>query len=87
MPLSLREIQKMLDVVRETQAVEIDCDACLLQLGEFTELHLVGKAVPEGLRALEQHLAICDECREEYESLSQALRELDAQGSTPASDM
>ncbi len=74
MSLSRPELQKMLDVVRATQLVEIDCDVCLMQVGEFAELNLVGKPIPEGLRAIEQHLSICDECREEYEMLCLALR-------------
>lgn len=86
MSLSHHELKKMLQVVRNTQAVEIDCDVCLMQLGEFTELHLVGKPVPAGLQAIEQHLSICDECREEYESLRQALRELETHQKTPSQD-
>ena len=74
MSLSRPELQKMLDVVRATQPVEIDCDMCLMQVGEFAELHLVGKPIPEGLKAIEQHLLICDECREEYEMLCMAIR-------------
>ena len=74
MSLSRPELQKMLDVVRATQLVEIDCDVCLMQVGEFAELNLVGKPIPEGLKAIEQHLSICDECREEYEMLCVALR-------------
>lgn len=74
MSLSRPELQKMLDVVRATQTVEIDCDVCLMQVGEFAELNLVGKPIPEGLKAIEQHLSICDECREEYEMLCVALR-------------
>ena len=73
MLLSRLELQKMLDVVRATQPVEIDCDVCLMQVGEFAELNLVGKALPEGLKAIEQHLSICDECREEFELLRLAL--------------
>ena len=73
MSLSRPELQKMLDVVRATQPDEIDCDVCLMQVGEFAELNLVGKPIPEGLRAIEQHLSICDECREEYEMLCAAL--------------
>lgn len=76
MSLTPEEIQKMLDVLRATEAVEIDCDVCLGQVGEFAELHLVGKPVPEGLRAIEQHLAICNECREEFEVLCRALKGL-----------
>ena len=74
MSLSRPELQKMLDVVRATQPVEIDCDECLMQVGEFAEMNLIGKPVPEGLKAIEQHLSICDECREEYEMLCVALR-------------
>ena len=74
MSLSRPELQKMLDVVRATQPVEIDCDTCLMQVGEFAENHLVGKPIPEGLKAIEQHLSICDECREEYELLCLALQ-------------
>jgi len=76
MPLAPHEIQKMLDVVRATETVEIDCDACLLHVAEFAELHLLGRPVPEALKVVEQHLLICDECREEYEILGQALLEL-----------
>ena len=74
MSLSRPELQKMLDVVRATQSVEIDCDVCLMRVGEFAELNLVGKPIHDGLKAIEQHLAICDECREEYELLCVALR-------------
>lgn len=74
MSLSHLEIQKLLAVVRATQPAEIDCDVCLMQVGEFAERHLVGKPIPEGLKAIEQHLSICDECREEYELLCLALR-------------
>jgi len=57
-----------------------------MQVSEFTEVHLVGKPVPEGLQAIEQHLAICDECREEYESLGRALRELDSHRPSASQD-
>jgi hypothetical protein len=74
MPLTADEIQKLLDVVRATQAVEIDCDDCLLQVGEFAETYLLGKPVAEGLNAVERHLSICNECREEFEALCQAIK-------------
>ena len=83
MSLSRPELQKMLDVVRATQPVEIDCDVCLVRVGEFAERNLVGKPIPEGLRAVEQHLSICDECREEYEMLCVALRSEEASRETP----
>ena len=84
MPLTPDEIRKLLDVVRATQAVEIDCDDCLLQVGEFAEAYLIGKPVPEGLKAVEQHLSICNECREEFEALCQAIKGLVSGGDVTA---
>ena len=83
MPLSSAELRKMLDVVLATQAVEIDCDACLMDVGGFAESHLLDRPIPDGLRAVEQHLSICDECREEYELLRGLLRDRQAHRGSP----
>ena len=77
MPVTGEEIQLILNVVRDTQAVEIDCDVCLMQVGEFAEHRLAGKPVAEGLKAIEQHLLICPECREEFEALCEAMNALE----------
>ncbi len=77
MPVSSEEIQRMLDLVRDTQAVEIDCDHCLMQVGEFAEYRLAGKPLADGLKAVEGHLLICAECREEFEALCQAINALE----------
>jgi hypothetical protein len=74
MSLSKSEIQKLLDVVRSTRPLEIDCDVCLIEVGEFAELHVAGRSVPEALKAVEQHLMICDECRQEFELLCLTLQ-------------
>ena len=76
MSMTGEEIQRLLDVVRDTQAVEIDCDVCLMQVGEFAEDRLAGKPLAAGLKAIEQHLLICPECREEFEALCQAINAL-----------
>jgi RNA polymerase sigma factor (sigma-70 family) len=41
---------------------------------ELTEHSLKGKSVPEGLQAIEHHLAICGECQDEYRALLTALQ-------------
>ena len=79
MPMTNEEIHLLLGVVRDTQAVEIDCDGCLIQVGAFAESRLAGKPVTEGLKAVEQHLSICAECREEFEALSLAMNALNGQ--------
>lgn len=74
MPLNERELLQLLDIVRNTQAAEIDCDECLMRVSEFAESQLAGKPVSETLAAVEQHLAICVECREEFDALRRAIQ-------------
>ena len=76
MTLSEHEVDGLLRLVGLTKDDEIDCDQCLSQVAEFAEHALAGRSMPEGLRAVEHHLAICAECREEYEALKEALRHM-----------
>jgi len=76
MPLSKKEIEELIRIVGLTKDDEINCDQCLSFVAEFAEHKLAGKSVPEGLKAVEQHLSICVECRDEYEALEKALREI-----------
>ncbi len=77
MPLSREEIEGLLRLVGLTAEDEINCEACLALVAEFAERALAGRSVPEGLKVVEQHLAVCAECREEYEALKKAIEGLD----------
>ena len=86
MPLSKNEIDDLMRVVGLTKDDEIDCERCLAVVAEFAERQLAGKSISAGLQAVEQHLSICDECREEYEALLKTLDTLDADTDTTNSD-
>ena len=73
MPLSKKEIDDLMRVVGLTRDEEIDCERCLQVVAEFAELQLAGKSISEGLQAVEHHLSICPECRDEYEALLRSL--------------
>lgn len=73
MPMSKRELQELMRLVGLTQDVEINCEQCLALVAEFAEQELAGKTLHESLKAVEHHLSICAECREEYEALRRAL--------------
>jgi len=73
MSLSKSETEKLLRLLGLTKPREIDCDNCLSQVAEFAEQQLCGKPVREGLRSVAQHLAVCTECREEFDALLFAL--------------
>jgi len=77
MALTEKEIRKLLRLVRLTRDEEIGCNQCLRRAAEFAERALEGKTVSEGLEAVEHHLRVCQDCREEYELLRKALESLD----------
>ena len=76
MAISQEELETLMRLIGHTGRHEINCDECLMKVSEFAKHELQQKLIPDVLRAVEQHLAICGECREEYALLRQALREL-----------
>ena len=77
MTLSKKEIEGLMRLVGLTKDEEINCEQCLSLVAEFAEQKLAGKSVSEGLQAVEHHLNVCPECREEYEALQQVLKGMD----------
>ena len=77
MPLSKQEVDGLMRVVSRAQDDEINCEQCLAAVAEFAEQQLAGNSIAAGLRAVEHHLSICDECREEYQVLLKSLDTLE----------
>ena len=77
MPLSKKEIDALMRLIGLTQEDEINCEQCLSLVAEFAEQKLAGKSVLDGLKAVEHHLSVCAECREEYETLQRAMRDME----------
>ena len=75
MALTRREIEALIKVVAATKAEEPTCDDCLRDLAEFAERALEGRSITESLTSIERHLAMCTECREEYEALLAAIQD------------
>jgi uncharacterized protein with PIN domain len=75
MKLSTLQLAELIKVVALTRPDEVSCERCLQDLAEFSESTLAGKTVGESLQVIESHLAICAECREEYEALLRALED------------
>ena len=77
MPLSKEEVDGLLRMIWLTEDTEINCEQCLCLVAEFAQQQLAGKSIQEGLQAVQQHLAVCTECREEYEALRETLDKMD----------
>lgn len=76
MSLSKREVSELIRLAGVTRDEEIDCERCLDDVAEFAEARLAGRPLSEALAAVEQHLDVCGECREEYEALRDAIGEV-----------
>ncbi len=77
MSLSKKEIDGLIRLIGLTKNEEINCEQCLSLVAEFAEQNLVGKSIPETLKAVEHHLSICAECHEEYEYFQMSLQKMD----------
>lgn len=75
MMLSPQQIEALLQMLSHTQSEELTCDEYLDQLAEYVETYLSGSSLPEGLRAIEQHLGLCNDCQEEFQTLLSALED------------
>jgi len=56
---------------------EIGCDDCFEELHEFAEMELAGKSPEEAKPLVKDHLDKCGSCREEYQALLEALRNIE----------
>ncbi|TYP92522.1 hypothetical protein LX73_1882 [Fodinibius salinus] len=77
MKLTTNITKKILGAVAATADEEIACGKCYEQVEKFVELKLSGKSPEEAMPLVEEHLQRCEECREEYEVLLNALQELE----------
>lgn len=72
-PLTPQQVQGLVQLVNLTRAEEFNCGECLNHVGEFAERQLAGLSLSIALQRVEHHLSVCEECREEYETLKEIL--------------
>lgn len=70
-------LQKVAQALANTESDEIACNECFEKLDRFVELARAGKPVEEIMPKVKGHLDRCRDCREEYEALLAALREIE----------
>jgi len=69
-----RRVRALLNKTSQTREEEISCDDVHTLLAEFTELHHQGVDVTHLMPQVQQHLDLCQACREEYEALLLAIK-------------
>ena len=73
-PLGETELKMMIEGIFSTREEEITCGECYEELDRFAELVLSGKDPAAAVPLVEDHLARCRCCREEFEALLAALK-------------
>lgn len=69
-------IKKLLNAAINSRPDEIGCDDCFEKLHDFAEMKLKGKSPEEAMPLVQDHLKRCGDCREEYEALLEALKNI-----------
>jgi hypothetical protein len=77
-----RQRARLLRAIQLTQNVEIDCTTCLDRVPVYVERVLSGADAAQDMPDVHVHLALCQDCHEEYEALRD-VAELDASDGLP----
>ncbi len=71
--------------IRNTQAVEIGCSACLEQISQYVDMELTTGQAALRMPQVKQHLDQCEVCSEEYHVLRELAR-MEREDGLPSSD-
>ena len=72
--LTREQVGSIVKMLSLTTDREFNCAECLQHVSEFAERQLAHQPVSKVIASVEQHLALCPECREEYEALMKLLK-------------
>ena len=72
--LNLEMVKRMARGIATTRPDEIGCDECFAQMDQFVDLILAGQDAAQAMPHVQDHLNRCQDCREEFEALLEALR-------------
>jgi hypothetical protein len=72
--LTREQVGGIVKMLRLTTDREFDCRECLQHVSEFAEAQLAQSPANDVLAKVEQHLALCPECAEEFVALMKILQ-------------
>jgi hypothetical protein len=67
-------MELMLAMLSNTREVELTCDEVFALLDQFTELAAQREEVAQLMPLVQQHLDMCEDCREEYKVLQSIVQ-------------
>ena len=72
------DLLQLARLVAATAPDELDCGAVLDRVAAYLEAHRGERAPTDELAAVEQHLEVCPDCREEFQALVEAYEQLES---------
>ena len=76
MQLSYQQITNLIELTVTTKGDSLGCDGCLELMDQFAQAELDGTTIPRALECVRIHIEQCKCCKDEYEALMIALREV-----------
>ncbi len=76
MQLTYSQVINLIELALATKEDSLGCDGCLELMDQFAQAELDGIAIPKALDGVRVHIEQCKCCKDEYEALMIALREV-----------
>lgn len=68
------QIKNLATVLLKTRPSELTCDEWLAEIAPYAEALVAARGLPSNAAAVEHHVDICPECKEEFEALLSVMR-------------
>lgn len=76
MKLSYQQVNHLIELSFATVDDTLGCDGCLELMDQFAQAELDDRLMSDAMEAVRIHLEQCKCCKDEYEALMIALREV-----------
>lgn len=79
MKLDVKQLAYLIQLTTAARSEDIlGCDGCFELMDQLAQAELEGREVPRALEMVRIHLEQCKCCRDEYDALLTALREIES---------
>ena len=76
MRLTPKQLTELISMATSVKGEALGCDGCFALMDQLAQAELEGCAIPDALQIVQAHVTQCKCCRDEYDSLLTALREV-----------
>ena len=79
MKLDAKQLTELIQLTATTRGEDLlGCNGCFELMDQLAQAELDGREIPQALELVQIHLEQCKCCRDEYDALLTALREIES---------